>query len=650
MARQQLTLTELARVGFVDLGEVRPRLGEVHALGGPEAAELLSLLRETASPDAALGALLALLRQAPGEVRALLAERGRDPPAAARCRRVERPDRVLPPASRRAHRARRLAHVAARPGRTDRRPAGLRRGRGRLRDDRRRGGLGRPAGALPPAARGTRGLRPRAGRCRRRRRRGGPHARRPGRRGPGGLTGGGPEHVVEHGRRPRRLPRRGGPGDPAGRGRHGEGGRERTELRQRRRRDLRRGGRRGRRARHRAGGRHRHPAGDPDDARNQRSRDRAGTVGGRSEPPARGQGRGPGPVAGIAPRVLRPVGEELGVPGPAQGPAARRRPRPRRPLRRGGRPHGVDQRQPRQLRRIGAAHAGTGDQEHPRRRGRRAAQARPGRPPGHRIHRAAAPARARPGRPRRSAVRHAAGPGGAGRRRVRRAGGGGRVRPGLPHAAADGTPAAAGEAPAHPPRAARRGEPAHPGQGHRAGDERRAADRPLGGDQAARPWPARAALLPPVARRGGGVAGGGAGPDQRAGRGAALRDRFPGREGGPRPHRRAHRRGVAPGGDPAAPAPGHAELVLGGGGPGLRPAGLPPAERQPGVDLLVPADAARLLRRRPAPDPRALRLAFRRRAAGEDPRGRRLAGRRRRPAPPAAGVAAGGGARRAGAP
>jgi glutamate-ammonia-ligase adenylyltransferase len=73
MALQQLTLTELARVGFVELGQVRGRLDEVLALGGPEPADLLPLVARTASPDAALGALVALLRQAPAETRALLA-------------------------------------------------------------------------------------------------------------------------------------------------------------------------------------------------------------------------------------------------------------------------------------------------------------------------------------------------------------------------------------------------------------------------------------------------------------------------------------------------------------------------------------------------------------------------------------------------
>jgi glutamate-ammonia-ligase adenylyltransferase len=73
MAREQLTLTELARVGFVDLGEVRIRLAEVGELGGPEPAALLPFLAKTANPDAALTALVSLLRQAPDELHAVLA-------------------------------------------------------------------------------------------------------------------------------------------------------------------------------------------------------------------------------------------------------------------------------------------------------------------------------------------------------------------------------------------------------------------------------------------------------------------------------------------------------------------------------------------------------------------------------------------------
>ncbi|TFD33265.1 bifunctional [glutamine synthetase] adenylyltransferase/[glutamine synthetase]-adenylyl-L-tyrosine phosphorylase [Cryobacterium cryoconiti] len=74
MAREQLTLTELARVGFVELREVRIRLEEVVDLGGPEPGILLPLLAKTANPDAALAALVSLLRQAPRELRALLGQ------------------------------------------------------------------------------------------------------------------------------------------------------------------------------------------------------------------------------------------------------------------------------------------------------------------------------------------------------------------------------------------------------------------------------------------------------------------------------------------------------------------------------------------------------------------------------------------------
>jgi glutamate-ammonia-ligase adenylyltransferase len=79
MARQTteaLTLTELARVGFADLGVVRERLVEVADLGGPEPGPALALLSKTASPDAALAALLDLLRSAPAEIGTLLAHTG----------------------------------------------------------------------------------------------------------------------------------------------------------------------------------------------------------------------------------------------------------------------------------------------------------------------------------------------------------------------------------------------------------------------------------------------------------------------------------------------------------------------------------------------------------------------------------------------
>src|SRR5680860_445978 len=84
MTRDSLTLTELARVGFVDLGEVRLRLTEVSQLDGPDSRDLLPLLSRAADPDAALGALVDLLRQGSAEIFAILS----DPDAAQRLIRV----------------------------------------------------------------------------------------------------------------------------------------------------------------------------------------------------------------------------------------------------------------------------------------------------------------------------------------------------------------------------------------------------------------------------------------------------------------------------------------------------------------------------------------------------------------------------------
>ncbi|TDW28463.1 bifunctional [glutamine synthetase] adenylyltransferase/[glutamine synthetase]-adenylyl-L-tyrosine phosphorylase [Cryobacterium psychrophilum] len=72
MTREPLTLTGLARVGFVNLGEVRLRLTEVGELGGPDSSDLLPLLSRAANPDAALGALVELLRQDSAEIFAIL--------------------------------------------------------------------------------------------------------------------------------------------------------------------------------------------------------------------------------------------------------------------------------------------------------------------------------------------------------------------------------------------------------------------------------------------------------------------------------------------------------------------------------------------------------------------------------------------------
>jgi glutamate-ammonia-ligase adenylyltransferase len=94
-----------------------------------------------------------------------------------------------------------------------------------------------------------------------------------------------------------------------------------------------------------------------DDARHQRVRPRAGAVGGRPQPSTRGQRRGARAFPRLAHRLLRPLGEELGVPGSAEGKAARRRCGTRSTLRRGGRSPRLVECLPGRLRRVGAAHA-----------------------------------------------------------------------------------------------------------------------------------------------------------------------------------------------------------------------------------------------------------------------------------------------------
>ncbi|MBG6215337.1 glutamate-ammonia-ligase adenylyltransferase [Cryobacterium sp. CAN_C2] len=92
-----MTQTELVRVGFVDLAEVRVRLDEVALLGTgsppggssstgrlTDTRALLPLLTATASPDAALVALVALLRQGSAELFELL----QSPATAARLLKV----------------------------------------------------------------------------------------------------------------------------------------------------------------------------------------------------------------------------------------------------------------------------------------------------------------------------------------------------------------------------------------------------------------------------------------------------------------------------------------------------------------------------------------------------------------------------------
>ena len=141
----------------------------------------------------------------------------------------------------------------------------------------------------------------------RRRRPGQPGARRPRRRRARGRAG----DRTRQGARPRsRLPDRGD--------RDGQVRRTRAQLRQRRRRRLRRRAGRGRRRGRRA--RHRHPARDRAGRRVPGEHRRGHAVAGRRGAAARGQGRAARAHPGEPPRVLRPVGEHLGVPGAAQGP------------------------------------------------------------------------------------------------------------------------------------------------------------------------------------------------------------------------------------------------------------------------------------------------------------------------------------------
>ena len=152
------------------------------------------------------------------------------------------------------------------------------------------------------------------------RRPGQPRARRPRRGGPGGRRSRRPRRAA--GRPRRRL--------PAHRDRHGQVRRPGAQLRQRRRRDLRR----------RAGA-------SGDATRRPRSRPAPGSRpalarvcsaapprarSGRSTPRCGPEGKDGPLVRTLASHraVLRALGQDLGVPGAAQGPAGRRRPRARR--------------------------------------------------------------------------------------------------------------------------------------------------------------------------------------------------------------------------------------------------------------------------------------------------------------------------------
>ncbi|MGA0566064.1 bifunctional [glutamine synthetase] adenylyltransferase/[glutamine synthetase]-adenylyl-L-tyrosine phosphorylase [Rathayibacter sp. KR2-224] len=69
-----ITLTALARSGFVGLSDARARLDELAGLGGPTPELTLELVADVADPDAALERMLALIRRRPEETVALCAD------------------------------------------------------------------------------------------------------------------------------------------------------------------------------------------------------------------------------------------------------------------------------------------------------------------------------------------------------------------------------------------------------------------------------------------------------------------------------------------------------------------------------------------------------------------------------------------------
>ncbi|GAB3613358.1 bifunctional glutamine-synthetase adenylyltransferase/deadenyltransferase [Humibacter ginsengisoli] len=69
-----ITLTALARAGFVGLSDARSRLDELAALGGPPPERIIELVVDVADPDAALERMLALLRRRPDETVRLFAD------------------------------------------------------------------------------------------------------------------------------------------------------------------------------------------------------------------------------------------------------------------------------------------------------------------------------------------------------------------------------------------------------------------------------------------------------------------------------------------------------------------------------------------------------------------------------------------------
>jgi glutamate-ammonia-ligase adenylyltransferase len=70
-----ITLTALARAGFVELSDARSRLDELASLGGPSPESALELVVDVADPDAALERMLALAHRRPEEAAAVYGDR-----------------------------------------------------------------------------------------------------------------------------------------------------------------------------------------------------------------------------------------------------------------------------------------------------------------------------------------------------------------------------------------------------------------------------------------------------------------------------------------------------------------------------------------------------------------------------------------------
>ena len=184
---------------------------------------------------------------------------------------------------------------------------------------------------------------------------------------------------------------------PARRDRHGQVRRPRAQLRQRRRRHLRRRAASTGADEARGAAQAATQLAVDADAGLLRPHRRGHDLAGRRGAAARGQGRPAGPHAGQPRRLLRALGQDLGVPGAAQGAAGRRRPRARPGVRRDDRAAGVAGGRARRTssptcRRCAAGSSSTSRAE----RGRPPAQARPRRAARRRVRGPAAAARARP--------------------------------------------------------------------------------------------------------------------------------------------------------------------------------------------------------------------------------------------------------------